>query len=168
MSVWLTLVELSDYIKLSRPYLYKLAQQGQVPCVKVGRSWRFNRDEIDAWMRQPSNPTKNKAFPWSDCFEEFLKGLQRHFGKRLASVWIYGSWARKEASDESDVDFLVVLDPITDFTSDFRIISDTAYSATFGRNRPFAFSTTLTDQKTFLEETEPLLLNIRKEGHRAA
>ena len=40
-----------DYLKASRSTVYKLSQNGMIPCSKVGRMWRFDRDQIDAWLR---------------------------------------------------------------------------------------------------------------------
>ena len=48
----LTIDELSDYLRISRSTLYKLAQEGRVPCQKVGRHWRFRKETIDRWLDQ--------------------------------------------------------------------------------------------------------------------
>lgn len=48
----ITIDELSDYLKISRSTLYKLAREGKVPCQKVGRHWRFRREAIDRWLEE--------------------------------------------------------------------------------------------------------------------
>ena len=48
---WLTLDEVAEYLKLSRTTLYRLAQDGEIPASKVGSQWRFDREEIDEWMK---------------------------------------------------------------------------------------------------------------------
>ena len=48
----MTIDELSDYLRISRSTLYKLAQEGRVPCQKVGRHWRFRKEAIDRWLEQ--------------------------------------------------------------------------------------------------------------------
>ncbi|MCK4623216.1 MAG: helix-turn-helix domain-containing protein [Desulfuromonadales bacterium] len=48
---WLTLDELAVYLKLGRTKLYRMAQNGEIPASKVGSQWRFDREEIDAWMK---------------------------------------------------------------------------------------------------------------------
>ena len=48
----LTIDELSEYLRVSKSSLYKLAQSGKVPGQKVGRHWRFHRAAIDGWLRQ--------------------------------------------------------------------------------------------------------------------
>jgi len=48
----MTIDDLSDYLRISRSTLYKLAQEGRVPCRKVGRHWRFRKEAIDRWLEQ--------------------------------------------------------------------------------------------------------------------
>ena len=48
---WLTLEELAQYLKISRTKLYQMAQNGELPGSKIGSLWRFNRDEVDAWVK---------------------------------------------------------------------------------------------------------------------
>ena len=166
MKEWITLEELAGYLKLSHASLYKMAQNGEVPAIKLGRHWRFDRETIDRWMHQKEFSSSHEEFPWQDCLDSLLKELRREFGKRFLSLWIYGSWARGEAKDESDVDLLVVIDPLS--RKDVQTVSQLAYEATFGRNRSVVFSMVTINQETFLTSLEPLLLNVRKEGRRAA
>ena len=49
---WLTISELSEYLKMGRTKLYQLAQQGKIPASKIGGHWRFDREEIDTWMKK--------------------------------------------------------------------------------------------------------------------
>ena len=48
---WLTIDELAGYIKMSRTKLYGMAQRGEIPASKIGTQWRFDREEIDLWMK---------------------------------------------------------------------------------------------------------------------
>jgi PTS system nitrogen regulatory IIA component len=48
---WLTLDELAAYLKVSKSALYKMVQEGRIPGGKVGRVWRFDRAEIDRWVK---------------------------------------------------------------------------------------------------------------------
>lgn len=54
MTEWLTLEELAAYLKFGRSTLYRMAQKGELPASKIGRTWRFERSAIDEWMRQQS------------------------------------------------------------------------------------------------------------------
>lgn len=55
----LTIDEASHYLRIPLSSLYKLAQEGKIPCQKVGRHWRFRKEAIDRWLDQNSIPTKN-------------------------------------------------------------------------------------------------------------
>jgi excisionase family DNA binding protein len=46
----LTISETAEYLRISLSSLYKLAQEGKIPCQKVGRHWRFRRESIDRWL----------------------------------------------------------------------------------------------------------------------
>ena len=48
---WLTIDELAGYIKMSRTKLYGMAQRCEIPASKIGTQWRFDREEIDQWMK---------------------------------------------------------------------------------------------------------------------
>jgi len=59
---WLTLEELAAYLKIGRTKLYRLAQTGELPAAKIGHQWRFDRAEIDQWMRRqrPTAPAGSR------------------------------------------------------------------------------------------------------------
>lgn len=56
---WLTMEELAAYLKMSRTKLYAMTQKGEIPASKIGNQWRFDRDEIDKWMKQQRNTDIN-------------------------------------------------------------------------------------------------------------
>jgi len=47
----LTVEELHSYLKIPKPTLYALAQNGRIPAAKVGKHWRFRRNDIDEWLK---------------------------------------------------------------------------------------------------------------------
>ena len=49
----------------------------------------------------------------SSAIERFKALLMERFGMRLRQVVLFGSWARGEATEESDVDLLVVIDNLS-------------------------------------------------------
>jgi len=51
--------EVSEYLRLSESTIYKLAQEGRLPGRKVGGTWRFSREGLDQWLRQPMQPKQN-------------------------------------------------------------------------------------------------------------
>ena len=48
----LTIEETALYLRIARSSLYKLAQEGKIPCQKVGRHWRFRKEAIDRWLEE--------------------------------------------------------------------------------------------------------------------
>jgi len=58
---WLTIEELSSYLKMSRSKLYQMAQKGELPGSKIGTQWRFDRDEIDGWIKSLRQKADNKS-----------------------------------------------------------------------------------------------------------
>jgi excisionase family DNA binding protein len=54
MAEWLDLESLTTYLKMPKSTLYRLVQGKKLPGHKVGRSWRFDRDEIDRWIKSGS------------------------------------------------------------------------------------------------------------------
>jgi len=56
----------------------------------------------------------------TDLLRELKTGLQGLYGPRLDGVYLYGSYARGEQTDESDVDVLVVLDQINSYGEEVR------------------------------------------------
>jgi DNA repair protein RadD len=51
MQEWLTSEQASEYLKISLTNLYALAQQGRIPGNRIGKAWRFNREDLDGWIR---------------------------------------------------------------------------------------------------------------------
>ncbi len=47
----LTLPEVAVYLKIPRTTVYKLVHQNKLPGHKVGKHWRFMRDEVDGWLK---------------------------------------------------------------------------------------------------------------------
>ncbi len=54
----LTIEELAGYLKISKSTLYKLAQEGKIPCQKVGKHWRFRKEAIDSWLGENHQKTE--------------------------------------------------------------------------------------------------------------
>jgi len=41
-----------DYAGISKRKLYRLAIQGNIPCVKMGGKWRFKKEILDIFFRK--------------------------------------------------------------------------------------------------------------------
>jgi excisionase family DNA binding protein len=52
MDPLMTIEEVARYMRVSRFTVYRLAKDHRIPATKVGRLWRFHKEEIDRWIRQ--------------------------------------------------------------------------------------------------------------------
>lgn len=52
MSEILTVREVAALLKINEKTAYKLAAKGKIPGFKVGGSWRFDRGEIESWIKR--------------------------------------------------------------------------------------------------------------------
>ena len=50
--------EVANYLRVAPATIYRLAQQGKIPCGKVGRAWRFRKDAIDHWISEQPDDFK--------------------------------------------------------------------------------------------------------------
>ena len=46
-----TIEEIAAYLRVPKSTVYLLAQEGKIPCQKVGRQWRFHKEAIDQWVK---------------------------------------------------------------------------------------------------------------------
>jgi excisionase family DNA binding protein len=46
----MTVPELAKYLRLSQAKVYRMAKEGSIPAFQIGRSWRFKKELIDAWI----------------------------------------------------------------------------------------------------------------------
>ncbi|HHG3340939.1 TPA: helix-turn-helix domain-containing protein [Vibrio parahaemolyticus] len=47
-----TLKEVATYLKLAEKTACRLASEGKLPGFKVGGSWRFKREDLEAWIEK--------------------------------------------------------------------------------------------------------------------
>lgn len=49
---WLSVDEIGEYLGLKRDTVYKWIAESGMPGHRVGRFWKFKKDEVDEWVRQ--------------------------------------------------------------------------------------------------------------------
>lgn len=58
---WLSVDEICTHLGLGRDTIYKWIDRKEMPAHRVGRLWKFKKDEVDAWVRagggKESGPT---------------------------------------------------------------------------------------------------------------
>jgi len=55
---WLSVAEIAVYLGIKPPTVYKWITRRKMPAHKVGRLWKFRRDEIDSWVRSGAKHKK--------------------------------------------------------------------------------------------------------------
>lgn len=51
----------AEFLKIPKESLYKYAQKGTVPAMKVGRHWRFSRSLLEQWLQAKSPDARHDA-----------------------------------------------------------------------------------------------------------
>src|SRR3989338_9951347 len=151
---WMTVQDVAKYLQLSTMMIYKLAQEGKIPAVKIGRVWRFEKDAIDLWLKS-NQMTSNVPDLTSQILENFSKELKIVFKGNLFRVVLFGSRARGDAKEDSDIDVLIVLKTIEDYWRNHAQIDDISYKVTFDNGRQVVLAFILVDEKEFLTGMSP-------------
>jgi excisionase family DNA binding protein len=50
MEELITIQDVAAYLKMSPQTIYRMAQQGRIPAMKVQNRWRFRRGDIESWL----------------------------------------------------------------------------------------------------------------------
>jgi excisionase family DNA binding protein len=61
---YLTARDVQDLIRVDRSTIYRMAESGRLPAIKVGRQWRFPSDAIHEWLGTSHNGART-TFPRS-------------------------------------------------------------------------------------------------------
>ena len=58
---WLSVDEIAGYLGVKRDTIYKWIERKKMPAHKVGSLWKFNRAEIDDWVRRGAGSAADEA-----------------------------------------------------------------------------------------------------------
>ena len=112
---YLTIREVSEYLKLPEETVYKYARGGRIPASKVGRYWRFERDEIDAWVAERSNMVKNDLSILVVDDEPIVRDLvskwMQHLGCRVVATASGEECLARVGNETFDLVFLDLMMP---------------------------------------------------------
>ena len=62
----MTVEELANYLRLTRRTIYRLLKQDNIPAVKVGHKWRFDKKVIDKWLQRENQGAKSRILVVDD------------------------------------------------------------------------------------------------------
>jgi len=58
MTHLINIEELADYLRLKKQTIYNWLHQGKISGLKVGGVWRFDRRDIDLWLKSTRRLSK--------------------------------------------------------------------------------------------------------------
>ena len=54
----MTVRDVAQYLNVNEKTVYRLAQSGELPGFKVAGAWRFQRSDLDSWIREQKREAK--------------------------------------------------------------------------------------------------------------
>ena len=48
----LNVKQVAEYLQLKESTIYSWAQDGKIPAIKIGRTWRFRRTDLESWLER--------------------------------------------------------------------------------------------------------------------
>jgi len=88
---FLTTRQVLDLIKVDKSTVYRMAEGGRIPAVKVGRQWRFPADQIRTWLagnQATPPPEQPVAKPGEDLPLRALSSLLEVFAELLGVMMV--------------------------------------------------------------------------------
>jgi len=65
MTEMLTAKDMQELLQVDRSTIYRMAEAGQIPAIKVGRLWRFPADRVQEWLQAqahaPATPSPSSS-----------------------------------------------------------------------------------------------------------
>jgi len=134
---WLSVDEIADYLGIKRDTVYKWISERQMPGHKIGRLWKFRKEDLDEWVRSGGagrDQESTRAIPTEqdsstavdngrgqavtltrEAILTFLERTREELHRRFSvrRIGLFGSFARDRAGSRSDVDLLVELEEPT-------------------------------------------------------
>jgi predicted nucleotidyltransferase len=102
----------------------------------------------------------NDSLP--SLLRELRTNLAAIYGSRLKGVYLFGSYARKEADPESDVDVLIVLDRVDHYSQEVDMTSPLISRLSLQHN--VSVSRVFVSEHEWAERQTPFLVNVREEA----
>lgn len=163
---WLTPRNVANTLNVSIELVYKLLQKGELPAIRIASSWRISQEALNQWMaiqRMNARYAQLQELEAS-VLHAYKERLQKLYGPQFVEMYIYGSAARGTATEDSDLDVLVVLKAFDDRRAEHEKARRIAYDVSYGEGKAVLVSTYLVTQQELLSENLPVMIRIREEG----
>lgn len=113
-------------------------------------------------VEEPTTPLLVAAVDGAEVAAAVARDLRDLYGDRLCRVLLMGSWARDEASVDSDVDLLVVLDEVPARATEMDRMDAVLWRHSLANE--VVVTELPVSQRDFDESDEPMLIRARAEG----
>lgn len=57
----MTLQQVAEYLKFSKDKVYQMANAGKIPAIKIGKQWRFDKNDLEKWIDRHKNKESRTA-----------------------------------------------------------------------------------------------------------
>lgn len=54
---WLSVEEIAQYLGISKDTVYTWIKKKEMPAHKIGRLWKFKKDQVDEWVHKSGSAT---------------------------------------------------------------------------------------------------------------
>ena len=100
--------------------------------------------------------------PIKDIIRELKEGLQKKYGNKLKSIMLFGSYARGEQRNDSDIDVAIILEDFSNACSEIERTGEIVSSLSL------KFDTLISlvpiKENDWLKRKTALILNIKRDG----
>ncbi len=103
----------------------------------------------------------------SNIIDEFINGVKEILGNRVKKIILYGSYARGDYNESSDIDIMILTDLTDDEMYDYFVkVSDMAYDIEDANNFDIMISPLVKniDKFNYWLDALPFYMNIQREG----
>jgi len=90
------------------------------------------------------------------------QGLIRLYGQRLKAVYLFGSYARGDYNDNSDLDIMIVLDAYQSYWDE--LVRSSGLASDLSLHYNVTISRTIMTEEQWKKGDLPVLKNVRSEG----
>jgi len=104
----------------------------------------------------------HKKEKWETALDELVEGVRKIYDGRFQAMILYGSRARGTAEEDSDVDVLVVLNPLEDFWAELSRLQSLV--APISLKHDVVLSAIPVSADEFEEPKTALLVSAKREG----
>ena len=56
----MTLQQVAEYLKFSKDKVYQMANAGKIPAIKIGKQWRFDKNDLGKWIDTCKTPQSSE------------------------------------------------------------------------------------------------------------